>query len=131
MQGKSVVWGLSVETSADGQVVRVVGLPGINGALEARHGAYKFVTEDGAVHNGKSPSEQEWDTRTSLRYALLAYRNMLNAAISNAAWPRTRGQGNARKSRVEELARLQAETNAMLMALVKRFEQGNKEQGNK
>jgi hypothetical protein len=129
MQGKSVVWGLSV--NATDKEVRIVGLPGIDGELVAYVGGYKFVTEDGATHAGKAPSDQQWDLRTSLRYSLLAYRNLLNAAISNAAWPRTRGQGNARKSRVEELARLQAETNAMLMALVKRFEQGNKEQGNK
>jgi hypothetical protein len=129
MQGKSVVWGLSVTTTD--KEVRVVGLPGVSGELVAYNGGYKFVTEDGASHSGRAPSGQEWDIRTSLRYALLAYRNMLNAAIANTAWPRQRGQAQ-RTSRVAELARMQEQTNALLLQLMKRFgEQGNKEQGNK
>jgi hypothetical protein len=115
MQGKTV-WGLRVEAQED--VVRISGLPGVNGALEARHGAYKFVTEDGQAHKG---NDQQWDLRTSLRYALLSYRNALNAAISNAAWPRQRGQ-TTRTSRVAELARLQEQTNAMLLQLMARLQ---------
>jgi hypothetical protein len=129
MGGKTVVWGLSV--TATDKEVRIVGLPGVSGELVAYNGGYKFVTEDGATHAGKAPSDQQWDLRTSLRYSLLAYRNLLNSAISNAAWPRQRGQAQ-RTSRVAELARMQEQTNALLLQLMKRFgEQGNKEQGNK
>jgi hypothetical protein len=111
-------WGLRIDVAED--AISVVGLPGVKGSLTAKEGAYKYVTEDGQVHSGTAPSGEAWDTKTALRYALLSYRNNLNAAISNAAWPRERGTA-ARKSRVEELAKMQQETNALLLTLMKRL----------
>jgi hypothetical protein len=121
MSGKAVVWGLSVATTD--KEVRVVGLPGVSGELVAYLGGYKFTTEDGASHQGKAPADQQWDIRTSLRYALLAYRNQLNAAIVAAAYPRQRAQ-TQRSSRIAELEKLQAETNAMLAQLLQQIGKG-------
>jgi hypothetical protein len=123
----ATVWGLRVEVAEES--ISIVGLPGVKGALTAREGAYRYTTEDGQVHSGTAPQGESWDVKTALRYGLLSYRNNLNAAISQAAWPRERGT-TARKSKVDELARLQAETNAMLMMLMKRFNQDQgKDQG--
>jgi hypothetical protein len=117
----ATVWGLRIDVAEES--ITIVGLPGVKGALTARQGGYRYTTEDGAVHAGNAPAGEQWDVKTALRYGLLSYRNQLNAAISAAAWPRERGTA-ARKSRVEELAKMQQETNALLLQLMKRFNQG-------
>jgi hypothetical protein len=118
MASKVTAWGLGIVV--DGETITIDGLPGVKGSLSATKGGYAYQTIDGESHAGNDP---QWDTRTALRYALLSYRNQLNAAIVAAAYPRQRAQ-TQRQSRIAELERLQSETNAMLAQLLAQLNKG-------
>jgi hypothetical protein len=118
MASKVSVWGLAIAVDADR--IAIDGLPGVSGSLVATKGGYSYRI-DGEEHKG---SDAAWDIRTALRYALLSYRNQLNAAIVEAAYPRQRGSQSQRQSRIAELERLQSETNAMLAQLLAQLNKG-------
>jgi hypothetical protein len=81
--------------------------------------AYKIEWLDGAQPS--SGKNESWDSRTLLRYALLAYRNGLNARLSEAIWPRESRVRNQRASLIRELAQQQAQQQALLLALAKKL----------
>jgi hypothetical protein len=81
--------------------------------------AYRIEWEDGGqVATGRN---EQWDERTTLRYALLAYRNGLNARISEAIWPRETRVRSSRTSLIRELAEQQQQQQALLLALAKKL----------
>jgi hypothetical protein len=81
--------------------------------------AYRVEWADGA--SPATGTNQAWDERTTLRYALLAYRNGINARLAEAIWPREARVRAQRGSLLKELAEQQAQQQALLLALARKL----------